>query len=78
MSKAEQIGTVSVDGGALAVVDATYLMTDEDHDQGRDEGEVVKGYDAAYVPLRADGVFPVFIERNRAGEPVAVRIELQR
>src|SRR3954452_21937817 len=60
MTEAERVGQVSVDGGAIAIVDAQYLMTDEDHDAGRDEGEVVQEYDAAYVPVRADGVFPVY------------------
>jgi hypothetical protein len=76
MNASERIGNISIDGGAIAVVDATYLMTDEDHDAGRDEAEVVSGYDAAYVPISADGVFPVFVDRDATGRVVTIRIEL--
>ena len=78
MSQAEHVGIVKVDGGAIAVVDAMYLMTDEDHDQGRDEADVVRGYDAAYVPVPADGEFRVYVERDREGNPIALRVELRR
>jgi hypothetical protein len=52
-----------------------YLMTDEDHDEGRDEADVVRDYNAAYIPVAADGEFPVFIERDRKGEPISLHID---
>jgi hypothetical protein len=73
----EPVGHVSIDGGAIAIVDAMYLMTDKDHDAARDEGEVVRGYDAAHVPVAQDGVFPVYVERDAGGQAVAIRIDLR-
>ena len=77
MSDAERVGQVSIDGGAVAIIDAMYLMTDDDHDAGRDVAEVVQSYDAAYVRVPADGVFPVYAERDPTGQVIAVRIDLR-
>src|SRR5436305_6930329 len=52
-------GTVSIDTGAVLIIDPMYLMTDADHDAGRTPEELAPRYDAVPVGTRRDGVFPV-------------------
>ena len=72
----QQIGTVSVDTAEIAIVDAMYMLTDDDHNAGRTAEQVVPGYDGEFARLASDGVFPVFIDYDDTGQPLRVRIEL--
>jgi hypothetical protein len=71
------VGNVSTDNGALVVIDPMYLMTEKDHDAGRDPKSLAPGYDAVYVETRRDGSFPVVVEYDIDGSPLAIRIDLR-
>ena len=72
----EQIGTVSVDTAEIVIVDAQYMLTDDDHDANRTAEQVIPGYDGVLARLTSDGVFPIFIDYDDSGQPLRVRIEL--
>ena len=73
---AKLIGNVSVDGAEIALLDSMYVLTDEDHDQGREAAEVLPGYDGVVVSTGKDGVFPVFLDLED-GVPARIRVELR-
>ncbi len=75
-ASSQQIGTVSVDTAEIAIVNAMYMLTDDDHNAGRTAAEVVPGYDGALAAVQADGVYPVFVHYDRGGSPLRTRIEL--
>jgi hypothetical protein len=75
-ASSNQVGTVSLDTAQLAMVDAMYLLGDEDHDAGRTAAEVVPRYDGALADVGSDGVFPVFVDYDGEGRPLRVRVEL--
>jgi hypothetical protein len=76
-SAKREVGNVSTDTGALLVIDPMYLMTGEDHDAGRDPKSLAPGYDAVYVETRRDGTFPVVVEYDSYGRPLAISIDLR-
>ena len=75
--QAAHVGSVSLDTGELAIVDATYLLTDEDHAEGRTPADVATDYDGVVVLAGADGVFPVLVDYDGSGRPFQIRIDLR-
>lgn len=69
------VGSVSLDSAEMVLMDAMYLLTDEDHDAGREAAEVGSGYDGVTISTRKDGVFPVYVDLED-GVPVRIRVEI--
>jgi hypothetical protein len=77
MTDAREVGRVSIDTGAVLIIDPMYLMTDEDHDAGKTPELLAPGYDAVHVETRRDGTFPVVVEYGDDGTPHAIRVDLR-
>jgi hypothetical protein len=77
MPDTREVGRVSIDTGAILIIDPTYLMTDEDYDAGKTPESLAPDYDAVHIETSRDGTFPVVVEYDDHGVPQAIRIDLR-